>query len=242
MQLLKLIADPHKIEQIRDMKGYKHKAGLTLIETLIVVAIVALLATMVIAIATRIGSKTNEQLTENTIAIINAALGQFQDYGYNYKVPSTVPPDVRDFYLNLDFPVDCNDFDKSELQTALEDALDERPMPISGGTHKIEYSGSEALYFFLSRVPTSRKTLDAIDKSLITSEGSDKQDIKITIAGKDYPLIRVIDPWGETLRYDYYDEDETDFDDREKTKRNFPLITSAGPDRKFGTGDDISNR
>jgi len=59
----RLSADPHKIEQIRDMEGYKHKAGITLIETLIVVAIVVLLATMVIAIATRIGTKTNEQLT-----------------------------------------------------------------------------------------------------------------------------------------------------------------------------------
>jgi len=239
----RLSADPHRIEQIRDMEGYKHKAGITLIEMLIVVAIIALLATMVIAIATRIGSKANEQLTESTIAILNAALGQFQDYEYNYKVPSTVSPDERDFYLSLDFPVDCNGFDGGELQTELENALDERPISISGGTHKIEYSGSEVLYFFLSRVPESRKTLDAIDKSLITDEDSDGVGMALGIDGKDYPLIRVIDPWGETLRYDYYDETETFSNGkREKSKRNFPLIISAGADRKFETGDDISNR
>lgn len=224
------------------MEGYKHKAGITLIEMLMVVAIIALLAAMVITVATRIESKTDEQLTENTIALLNAALGQFRDYGYNFKVRSGAGDDKRAFYQGLDFPLDCNDLIKSKLQTALEDALDERPILISGGTHKIEYSRSEALYFFLNRVPTSRKTLDAIDRSLITSEGSDKQNMRITIAGKGYPLIRVIDPWGETLQYDYYNEKENDFDDREKSKRNFPLITSAGPDRKFGTGDDISNR
>lgn len=226
------------------MEGYKHKAGITLVETLMVVAIIALLATMVITIATRIESKTNEQLTGNTIALLNAALGQFRDYGYNFKVRSGAGDNERTFYQGLDFPLDCNDFTDDELVNELEKALGlvGKISPISGGTHEDEYSGSEALYFFLSRVPTSRKTLDAIDRSLITSEGSDKQDMKITIAGKDYPLMRVIDPWGKTLRYDYYDEKENDFDDREKSKRNFPLITSAGPDRQFGTGDDIGNR
>ena len=52
-----------------------------------------------------------------------------------------------------------------------------------------------------------------------------------------YSLLRIIDPWGETLRYDYYD-DYTEPDEA----RNFPVITSAGPDGVFGTDDDIASR
>ncbi len=115
------------------------------------------------------------------------------------------------------------------------------------GAHDPNYSGSEMLYFFLSRIPASRKTLERIDVSLITNEGSDEQEMNIEIrfaSGdiKTYPLFRIIDPWGKTLHYDYYDENENDFDKRKKGKRTFPLITSAGPDEIFGTDDDISSR
>ena len=98
------------------------------------------------------------------------------------------------------------------------------------------------LYFFLSRVPESRKSIDKIDESLITSEGYNKQPMRITIGVRIDPLLRVIDPWGETLRYDYYNRLEPDPVLRLRGKRTFPVITSAGPDKKFGTADDISSR
>jgi len=84
--------------------------------------------------------------------------------------------------------------------------------------------------------------LDKIDDSLITNEGFGKQPMSITIGVKMYPLLRIIDPWGTTLHYDYYNEMELNPLLRNKGKRNFPLITSAGPDRIFGTGDDITSR
>ena len=61
------------------------KVGLTLVEMLVVIAIIAILASTVITIATRIDNKSREQLAGSTIAILTAALGQFQDYGYKYK-------------------------------------------------------------------------------------------------------------------------------------------------------------
>ncbi len=68
----------------------------------------------------------------------------------------------------------------------------------------------------------------------------------IAIDGREYSLIRIVDPWGTTLRYDYYsnetEEPDLTFSRRGQTIRNFPLITSAGPDREFGTDDDITNR
>jgi hypothetical protein len=69
----------------------------------------------------------------------------------------------------------------------------------------------------------------------------------VTVGGKSYPLFRVIDPWGETLRYDYYDEkppphSQSDIDDMEKSRKTFPVITSAGPDKEFDSADDITSR
>jgi hypothetical protein len=123
----------------------------------------------------------------------------------------------------------------------LEKALDlTGKISIGGGTHDPNFSGSEALYFFLSKVPDSRKTLEKIDSSLITSKDKNKQDMTITVDTKVYPFSRIIDPWGQTIRYDYYDED--DLAKIKESKKVFPVITSAGQDGEFGTDDDITNR
>ena len=210
------------------MKSYKHKYGVTLVEMLIVLAIIALLTSMVVGIAGRISNQSKEQLTRNTFALLNAALEQFRDYEYNY--PHTN-------YSGLKFPLDCNDYPVAALQTTLSDALGAANVLITGGTHNPAYSGSEVLYFFLSRVPESRKTLDKIDSSLITNrdDNGNRMKIAIDIGGvvRVYPLLRIIDPWGETLRYSYYDG---------IVLRTFPVITSAGPDRDFNTPDDITSR
>jgi len=229
------------------MKSYRHKTGVTLVEILIVVAVIAILTTMVVGIATRISNQSKEQLTKNTFALLNAALGQFRDYEYNYN-PATPDLAIRDFYRGLDFPLDCNGFDQDGLGQALGTALGLAPGSVSiipPGVHDDpNYSGSEALYFFLSRVPASRQTLDKIDDSLITNLGSDKRPMEINIVfpsgPKLFPLVRVIDPWGTTLHYDYYNEMIIPPDPF--TKRNFPVIISAGPDRIFRTGDDIASR
>lgn len=203
------------------MKTYNHRTGITLIEMLIVLAVIVILAAIAIGVATRVDNKAKEQLTENTIAILTAALGEFRDYGYRYKHAA--------YNYYFDFPLHCNDLGQTELEETLGTALGGVSVLITGGTHQNAYSGSEALYFFLSKVPASRKTLDEIDGSLITNEGSNRTPMIIKVDGKEYPLLRFIDPWGNTLRYDYY-------------KRSFPVITSAGPDGLFDTADDITSR
>lgn len=229
---------PCTIEQAIAMESYKHKTGVTLVEILVVVAIIAILATMVISLAARIDNQGKERLTENTFALLNAALGEFCDYGYNYRHPD---------YDGFDFPLDCNGFDAGKLEETLEGALglDADAISISGGEHDPNYSGSEALYFFLSKVPESRKTLDKIDSSLITNEDSDGDSMEIRVDGKEYSLLRIIDPWGGTLRYSYYKNSEEDLGSSEPgpdSPRSFPIITSAGPDGIFGTDDDITSR
>jgi len=218
------------------MRNYRHKFGLTLVEILIVVAIIAILVAMTIGIAARINIQSDKQLTKSTFAMLDAALEQFRDYGYDYKDPC---------FAGLKFPLDCNDFPENDLKTILEDALglSSGDVTISGGTHDANYSGSEAMYFFLNRVPESRKILERINSKLLTKLGLDGDSMNINVDGQEYPLLRVIDPWGKTLRYSYYENDtETSNEPDMDSPRAFPVITSAGPDKKFGSVDDIVSR
>lgn len=224
------------------MKNYRNKFGITLIEVLVVVAIVALLASVVIGLAGRMDNQGKERLTKNTIALIGNALEQFRDFGYQYGNTN---------YAEFHFPLDCNDSPnppKDILEGVLQDALALAPGSVIisgvGGTpviHQPGYSGSEAMYFFLSQVPQCRKTLDRIDESLLTDRDENHNRLVLNVAGRKYPLLRFIDPWGTALRYDYYYEDIFPVQPNPNTKRTFPQITSAGADRIFNTRDDISN-
>ncbi len=218
--------------------SYRGTAGVTLVEILVVVVVIAILAGMVIGLARRIDNQGKEQLVKNTFEILNCALEQFADYGYRYK-------DLN--YADFDFPLDCNDYLFSnppnfDLRTTLMSALGAMDVSIISGTNDPNYSGSEAMYFFLSRVPDCRVTLDKVDKSFITNLDNNRTPITINVAGSIVPLMRVIDCWGTTLRYDYYDERAPTFDDMRDSKKTFPVITSAGPDRVFDTVDDITSR
>ncbi|MGA2070810.1 MAG: type II secretion system protein [Sedimentisphaerales bacterium] len=239
------------------MKPGSLKSGFTLIEMLMVVAIIAILVSMVVGVTKRIDDQRKERLCRSTIAIIGNALEQFRDFRYEYKSTD---------YAGLTFPLDCNGYDpmtsaftynlRDTLHNALysSNSLDPPNITISPvAQHDPSYSGSEALYYILSQVPDCRTTLEKIDKSLLTNKGIDKvTDITITITSATMtmtnPFTRIIDPWGKTLRYDYY-PDYNDYtgtlipykDYRDSAKRTFPVITSAGPDGKFDTADDISN-
>jgi len=217
------------------MKSLKHKRGFTLVEMLVVVAIIALLATMVIGIASQLDSQGEQKLAKSTMALLTAALEQFHDYGYTYRPP----------YSNFDFPLDCSGFQVDMLQATLASALGAATVEITNhdGPKCPTYSASEVLYFFLSRVPESRKTLEKIDGSLITNLSDLGAAIEISIDdGPFSPLLRIVDPWGTTLRYDYYNEMEPNPILRQKGRKTFPVIISAGPDGRFNTADDMSNR
>lgn len=221
------------------MNSDTHRYGLTIVEMLVVVAIIALLTTMVVGVVARLDSRAKETQAENTITVLTCALEQFQDYGYSYAGP----------FSEFEFPLDCNGFSVDMIQTTLATALGATSVVVSGGTHDPNDSGCEVLYFFLSRVPDCRTTLERIDRSLITDRDAFGNRLIILIDGREYPLTRIVDPWperfkggktGKALRYDYYTE--TIFPPNPNEKRNSPLIASAGPDGRFDTADDILSR
>ncbi|MCK4752848.1 MAG: prepilin-type N-terminal cleavage/methylation domain-containing protein [Planctomycetes bacterium] len=212
------------------MKSCGNKHGLTLLEVLIVIAIIAILTTIVIGVVGRVRSQADEQLTESTLVILSAALEQFRDYDFTYQDPN---------YSDFDFPIDCNGLPIADVETTLKDALGVTVSIFPTVIDEPNYSGCEVMYFLLSKVPDSRKILNRIDSSLITSEDSSGNIRQMTIDGRDYPLLRVIDPWGETLRYDYYTDELNPNIDNAK---HFPVVISAGPDGIFENDDDISSR
>lgn len=217
------------------MKTCKYKIGFTLVEMLTVIAVVAVLATLMVGVALRIETREKQKHCTSTLALLSTALAQFHEYGFDYKGD----------YTAFNFPLDCNGFDKGQIEDALEDALDtgDDSVVVSSVVDPND-SSNEIMYLLLSMVPASRETLEKIDRKLVTNIGLDEQPMQITIGSGEsaqiYPLFRVLDPWGTTLIYDYYDEDDSTPDPDEA--RTFPLITSAGPDKEFGTDDDITNR
>ncbi len=59
------------------MRRYKYKYGITLVEILVVVAIIAILATMVIGIASRINDQSKERGLESTFTLLESALQEY---------------------------------------------------------------------------------------------------------------------------------------------------------------------
>ena len=76
----------------------------------------------------------------------------------------------------------------------------------------------ESMYQALYSVPASRQVLDRVSSSLLKSEGGTAD------------LRSLCDPWGTVMDYVYTPDD------------TFPELISAGPDKQFGTGDDISSK
>jgi prepilin-type N-terminal cleavage/methylation domain-containing protein len=224
------------------MKLGSKNSGFTLIEMMLVLAIVVLLVSMIVGIAKRVDDQGKERLCRDTIALIGNALEQFRDFGYEYPDNPLYGIKEREFYLGLTFPVDFNGFTQPNIESRLIRVLNlpASSVVITATSHINEYSGSEVMYYFLSQVPDCRTTLDKIDKSLITNLGNDSTVMTINVNGKISPLFRICDPWRKTLRYDYYDEGAT-FTSINNTKKTFPVITSAGPDKTFDTSDDITN-
>jgi len=221
------------------MKLRGQKSGFTLIEMVVVMAIIVILVSLVIGVARRVDEQGKIRLCRNTLAIIDNALEQFRDFGYEYRNGFSGQ--------GLAFPLDCNNFVAADLTVVIQAALDLPPSVVINIVDpcQLDNSGSEALYFFLSQVPDCRATLGKIDKSLLTNNvkgTTAAQTITFTSSSQTSPFMRFIDPWKMPLRYDYYGKLPLSIFPDLATKKTFPIITSAGPDKKFDTSDDIINR
>jgi len=154
---------------------------MSLIEILIVIVVIAMLTTMVIAVASRIDTQVKERSVEAVFALLDSALQEYREF------MSRFPEQKEVNYANA-------------------------------ARH------SEYLYGELQAVPAAQKILQKIDNSLIKNQYS---PAGVPLA-QSVPEIH--DPWGTPLDYCYV------------SGNNFPRLFSAGPDKTFGTKDDMSNK
>ena len=71
---------PHPIRQAEVMRMYKYKQGLTLIEMVIVVGIIAMLAVMTIGLVSRFDNQAKEKGMKSTFALLEGALQEYYEY------------------------------------------------------------------------------------------------------------------------------------------------------------------
>lgn len=156
-----------------------NKDGFTLVEILVVVALIAILATMVVSVASRIDNQSKENALEGAFVLLDSALQEYRQFTDSFP-------------------------EQPEMNFA------------NAAAH------SELLYRELDSVPDSRSILEKIDGSLIQN----KYGAAGTATGTP---VEIYDPWGMPLDYRY------------SRGENFPTMVSAGPDKVFGTADDLSN-
>lgn len=193
------------------MRFGKDKKGFSTVEIITVVAIISILLTMVIGVGKHITTQGNEELAQSTIGILVTAVEQYYAEEGNFPFVATVGVD----------------FDVAAFGTLLGGAI-----AITAGTHDETDWSSEALYYTLSGSLNSKRIINAITDSMVTTRDSKKVVVKVTVApsATPHPMPRFIDPWGNSFIYRY------DLGD------SFCSIGSAGRDGVFGTGDDLSNR
>lgn len=223
------------MEKTASMEVRKRQAGFTLVEILVVVAIIIILATGMVKVAQTVRTRTQEKVTKGTISIMVSALGEyknFHDRGSGFEFP--VGPDVADFIAN---PPDVG------LIDALSEFFDENLAPVSDdGDHdtyvwkdmdllnadqqdgrRLALASIEFLYCVMEDVPGCKAMLEKLPVDVAVNDDNDS----VTIRGQAKPLLEVNDSWGHPLWYQY------------RGAGNFPVIASAGPDGLFNTADDI---
>lgn len=163
---------PYMVRQAEAMKTYTNKHGLSLIEMLVTIAIIAILAGITIRIVSHIDNQSNEKKLESTFALLDSALGEYFEYWKGFPDPNKSP------YL----------------------------------------TSSAALYGQLRSTPGTNEYLEGISEKLIQKNPGATD------------MLQIYDPWGTLLEYRYI------------PGYTYPKLISAGPDKVFGTVDDIQNK
>ncbi|MHC4538409.1 MAG: type II secretion system protein GspG [Planctomycetota bacterium] len=140
------------------MRTRRYRQGMSLVEILIVLVVVALLATMVISVASRIDTQAKEKGAESMFVLLDSALQEYRQ--------------------------------------------------------------------FMDRFPEQAESIPGVQKILAKIDDSSIENKY----GTAQTPPEIYDPWGTPLDYRYV------------VGNNFPRLVSAGPDKTFGTTDDMSNR
>ncbi|HOK96618.1 MAG TPA: type II secretion system protein [Anaerohalosphaeraceae bacterium] len=191
--------------------------GFTLLEMLVTAAVILILISILIGAGRRIKERAAEDLNRSMLEVLCTAVEQYYDEAGRFP-----------FVANAGF----NENDLEGLLAAVVDPPDSL-VEKDGLGNEISNASSAALYYFLSRIPSSRSIAAAVTDTLITSKDASGQAIRMEQpagSGIWTDLPRYIDSWKTSIRYEY------------QLGWAFPVLTSAGPDKVFGTPDDITSK
>ena len=159
------------------MADDRRDRAVTLIEMLVVLGVIAVLASLVVVLTLRMDTQSKERALNSTFSLVNASLREYYEFRDGFPVQSVQDPN----------------FAVSHIEGMMKE---------------------------LHSVPDSRHVFEQVNQKLIEN--------KTGVAG----VTELKDPWGTVLDY-VYDPDQGD---------RFPELISAGPDKRFGTEDDIRSK
>ena len=202
----------------------QRQSGFSMAELLVAVAIMAVLASMVLGLGKRIKTQADEHLCRSTLNILANAMQQY--FSDCEEFPFTTYPDP--------YPAGGDGvFDEDDLKWHLNRASDSSGY-LSSNVIDSDVITCEVLYFYLNRLPASRRFIETITDSLVKSDSDNPEYVQRMYAWTDsggnkrsIELLHFTDPWGNSLRY-LYDVGDV-----------FPVIESMGKDGKWDTADDI---
>jgi prepilin-type N-terminal cleavage/methylation domain-containing protein len=207
------------------MNTDKQKA-FTLIEVVLSMAIILILAGALLTGGKYLKTRAEQQLTQSAIEIIGTALEQY----YEQTSPKQFPPQVNS-QIDLEKALFGNPPSNTVTITGTHPDIADTD-PVKAKIAQAFWS-SETAFYFLEKVPQSKAILDGLAERMHSNKDLAGTNLKLeipTTSGKIYDWVRLVDAWGTTLNYEY------------KIGYSFPVIKSAGPDKQFGTKDDLTSQ
>lgn len=202
-----------------DSASHTHRRAFTLVELIVVMAILAILLTLAVAVSTRVIESNREKLTFSHFHIIEAALDAFAHenplsawrsnarYEANY---GPYPPTANLVFLAADDGI-ANVHLRERLlgrrgssETSLEPfLLNWRPGEAQPEIQEVDHEldSSKALYFFLTNFsPAARALINSLPDDQLTNA----DNAAVVFAPGDprnIQLLEIRDPWGKPILY-----------------------------------------
>jgi len=196
------------------------KKAFTLIEVLVSLTIILILAGALVGAGKYLRTRAERQLTRSAIEVICTALEQYYDQTTAFPVA-----DVNFGWTGCTTQYTC----VPNLGTVIGGTTEERQ---KNGV-SFSNASSAALFYYLDHNKNCREIIGAISERLITNKDAlTGARLKVLVGAPpvEVDLPRFVDAWRMSLRYVYSSGDA------------FPVIFSAGPDKKFDTKDDLSSQ
>ncbi len=213
------------------MKRKHIRQAFTLVELLVVMAVMAILIGAMVKVAGHVIDNAKKQNTQNTIQLLVTAMKEYQNFNSqgrrNFEFPAEPYPIDYSGAVNV---ADWRNWWKEKLDVNLGDIqvgihLGGSIWDDDAGTDEMwmAQANIELLYFELDDVPDCRKILNQIPSDVTANADNDA----VLFNGQMKALIEVNDAWGHPLSY------------QTQGVGNFPLLRSAGRDGIFFNADDI---